>query len=690
MSIRFRRPFAALAALLCLVIAGSLAFPQSGSAQTDDTRTRVSAEPFTIVEQSSWVGPTGTFTVSFGAAGAAADTTFSLNVHSSVSTRDQLLQTARGNQLGGVLFSTPQRTRSELDPGSTGRLTVSIPLRDRYPAPADGLVLVEAGVYPVAIRATGPSGENRGRLVTHLVRLGATPSSAPTLAVGTVVRLEAPVAAALDGSPYIDDSLATTATRRIAVVGAYPTVRFTTLPSPQTLQLLASRTNADDPLAPLRVPVPGHQLLGSTYAPIPTGSWVASNMVPGFGAQLAGGAAATAALLGSAPDGRIAFLDPSVTPDALGVLRVNGVESVLVPSDRLDPLTDRSNEATLTQRFDVRTGTGDLLNAIASDSRIAELLASTENPVLAGHIALAQLAMLHLEQRGPARGIAVVVPYNADPAALNAFLAGLADSSGAASGAPGAPMISPVTASDLFLATDAALGTTNGRRTTLVRAFDSDQPFSLGRYPDQLLAADRMLNGIRSLIPDSPELVDPIAATVFSSGSATLDTGEQVGMLAHATTQASLITAQIVVPAEQVVTLTSSSGLIPLTIENRLPVRARVRIVFNSPKLDFPDGTVIEQELEPATTTRIDVAVTTKASGAFPLDVTIRSADNSIPIATTRFTVRSTSVSGLGLFISVGAGLFLLLWWIRHFRTSRRAEKLMPPTAEFPKNSPPG
>jgi hypothetical protein len=199
-----------------------------------------------------------------------------------------------------------------------------------------------------------------------------------------------------------------------------------------------------------------------------------------------------------------------------------------------------------------------------------------------------------------------------------------------------------------------------------------------------------MLNGIRSLIPDSPELVDPIAATVFSSGSATLDTGEQVGMLAHATTQASLITAQIVVPAEQVVTLTSSSGLIPLTIENRLPVRARVRIVFNSPKLDFPDGTVIEQELEPATTTRIDVAVTTKASGAFPLDVTIRSADNSIPIATTRFTVRSTSVSGLGLFISVGAGLFLLLWWIRHFRTSRRAEKLMPPTAEFPKNSPPG
>lgn len=690
MSIRFRRPLVVLAALLCLVTAGWFIFPQSGSAQTRDAQTQSAAETFTIVEQSSWVGPAGTFTVSFTAASAAPDTTFSLNVHSPVSTRDQLLQTTRGNQLGGVLFSTPQRNRSELDPGSTGRLTVAVPLRGSYPAPANGLVLFEAGVYPVAIRATGPNGENRGRLVTHLVRLGATPSSAPTLAVGAVVRLEAPVAIALDGSPYVDDSAAKTAARRIAVVGAYPTVRFTTLPSPQTLQLLASRTNADDPLAPLRVPIPGHQLLGSAFAPIPTGSWVAANMVPGFSAQLAGGAATTAALLGSAPDGRIAFLDPSVTPDALGVLRGNGAESVFVPSDRLDPLNDRSNDATLTQRFDVRTGSGDLLKAIASDSQIAATLTGTENPVLAGHIALAQLAMLHLEQQGPARGIAIVVPDNSDPAALNAFLAGLADSSGAASGAPGAPMISPVTASDLFLATDAALGTTNGRRTTLVRTFESDQPNSLGRYPDQLLAANQLLNGVRSMIPDSPELVDPIAATIFSSGSATLNADEQGGMLAHASTQASLITSQIVVPAEQVVTFTSSSGLIPLTIENRLTVRARVRIVFNSPKLDFPDGTVIEQDLEPATATRIDVAVTTKASGAFPLDVTIRSADNAIPIATTRFTVRSTSVSGLGLVISLGAGLFLLLWWIRHFRTSRRPENLMPATAEFPENTPPG
>jgi hypothetical protein len=691
MSLRFRRPFAVLAALLCLVAAGSLVFPQSGSAQTGDAPTGATpAETFTIIDQSSWVGPTGTFTVSFAAPGAAPDTTFSLNVHNPVSTRDQFLQTARGNQLGGVLFSTPQRSRSELDPGSTGRLTVTIPLGDRYPTPTDGLVLFEKGVYPVAIRATGPGGENRGRLVTHLVRLGTSTSSAPTLAVGAVVRLEAPVAAALDGSPYLDDLAAETAARRIAVVGRYPTVRFTILPSAQTLRLLTSRTNANDPLAPLRVPAPGHQLLGSTYAPIPAGSWVASGLDSSFGIQLAGGAATIGTLLGTAPDGRIAYVDPSVTPDALGVLRGNGVESVLVPSDRLDPLTDRSDEATLTQRFDVRTATGDLLDAVASDSRIAELLTPTDDPVLAGHLALAQLAMVHLQQQGAARGIAVVVPDNADPVALDTFLAGLADSSGATSGVPGAPMISPVSANDLFLATDAALGTTNGQRATLVRTFESDQTFSLGEYPDQLLAAGESLNGIRSLVPDSPELVDPISATVLSSGSATLDPEAQSAMLAHAANQASLITSQIVVPAEQVVTLTSSSGLIPLTIENRLSVRARVRIVFNSPKLDFPDGPVVEQVLEPATTTRIDVAVTTKASGAFPLDVAIRSADNAITVASTRFTVRSTSVSGFGLFISIGAGLFLLLWWIRHFRTSRRAEKLMPATAEFAENPPSG
>src|SRR5690606_6186443 len=122
---------------------------------------------------------------------------------------------------------------------------------------------------------------------------------------------------------------------------------------------------------------------------------------------------------------------------------------------------------------------------------------------------------------------------------------------------------------------------------------------------------------------------------------------------------------------------TSSSGRVPLNLENRLQVEARVRIVMSSAKLDFPEGSVIERVLEPATTTLIELPVETRASGAFPMTVTISSADGTLPVATTRYTVRSTAISGVGLVLSVGAGLFLLVWWGRHFRTARRARKLV-------------
>ena len=675
-----RHRLAAFAALLSLLVGMSFAATSPGTAQTGEK----ADDALTLVSQTSWVGPKGTFTVAFTDPGVTASTNFSLEVYNPVSTRDQFLQSARGTQLGGVLFSTQQRNQGEVATRTAGTFSLSLPLGDSYPSPTDGVVLFEKGVYPLVIRATGPNGENRGQLVTHLIRLGAADSTAPTLAVGAVVRIDAPVSIALDGSPFLEDPAAATAAARIAVIGRYPQVRFTTLPSPQTLQLLAARTNTADPLAPLRIPATGHQLLGSTYAPLPSGSWIASGLTPSFRAQLGQGAATAGAVLESPPDGRITPIDPSVTPDVLSVLRENGVESIIVPSAQLTTLSDRSDEATLTQRFTVRAGNDDLLDAVASDSRVAGLLAATEDPVLAGHVALAQLAVVHLQQPGAARGIAVVTPENADPRALETFLAGLADNTGAASGAAGAPMISPVTASDLLLATDAALGITQGRTTTLVRSYTSDQPFSLGGYPEQLRSAERSLLGIMSLVPESPEIFEPVSRATYASGTASLDPGDQGAILGHASGLSGLVTSEIVVPREQTVTLTSSSGLVPLTIENRLSVRAHVRIVLNSAKLDFPDGPVIDRVLEPATTTRIDVAVITKASGAFPLDVSIRSADGNVPVASTRFTVRSTAISGFGLVLSLGAGLFLLLWWARHFRTSRRAKKLMPAGDGFP------
>jgi hypothetical protein len=46
-------------------------------------------------------------------------------------------------------------------------------------------------------------------------------------------------------------------------------------------------------------------------------------------------------------------------------------------------------------------------------------------------------------------------------------------------------------------------------------------------------------------------------------------------------------------------------------------------------------------------------------------------------IGNTKFTVRSTATSGVGLLLSAGAALFLVLWWARHILRGRRTARLL-------------
>ena len=98
---------------------------------------------------------------------------------------------------------------------------------------------------------------------------------------------------------------------------------------------------------------------------------------------------------------------------------------------------------------------------------------------------------------------------------------------------------------------------------------------------------------------------------------------------------------------------------------------------FDADKLTFPDGDTVIVHLPASTVTSLDVDVRARSSGTFPLRMVITSPDEIVVVSRARFTVRSTAVSGVGLVLSVGAGLFLALWWASHFRRVRRARKLV-------------
>ena len=55
--------------------------------------------------------------------------------------------------------------------------------------------------------------------------------------------------------------------------------------------------------------------------------------------------------------------------------------------------------------------------------------------------------------------------------------------------------------------------------------------------------------------------------------------------------------------------------------------------------------------------------------------VTLTTADDQFLISTTEMTVRSTAFSSIGLFVTIGALLFLAFWWGNHILRSRRIRR---------------
>ena len=67
-----------------------------------------------------------------------------------------------------------------------------------------------------------------------------------------------------------------------------------------------------------------------------------------------------------------------------------------------------------------------------------------------------------------------------------------------------------------------------------------------------------------------------------------------------------------------------------------------------------------------------------RASGAFPIRITLESPDGHLEVGRARITVRSTAASGASLVVAMGAATFLAVWWGRNAMKGRRARGLVP------------
>jgi hypothetical protein len=335
---------------------------------------------------------------------------------------------------------------------------------------------------------------------------------------------------------------------------------------------------------------------------------------------------------------------------------------VVIPEAALEPV---SRTTTLTEPFELEVRSR-RMRAVASDPGLAAHFAgSVEEPVLSAHRLLADLAVLYLDRPGRPRASVVVPPPQWVPEGtfVAAVLSGLASS----------PILEGSTLSAVF---DRVPPATTGRGPLVRRMAAGTDP--VGGLPGATIRSlRRRLDAFNTILEPANPLYDRMERTLLAAQSSALRPRQRTAYLDGVRNQVDEEIRGLRMPSDRTITLTAREGELPVTIRHTSGYPVRVVLRLESDSLLFPGGDRRVIELaRPNATERFKVRA--RASGSFPLRVRLESPDGELVLAESRFTVRSTAASGVGIALSAGAALFLLVWWARHVHSRQRSKRLVP------------
>ncbi len=358
-----------------------------------------------------------------------------------------------------------------------------------------------------------------------------------------------------------------------------------------------------------------------------------------------------------APTGGTWILDRGIDVRGARLLADTGFERAILGAGAMGRGADRTDGTATLEGFE-----GGVV-ATPDPSSTAVLGDVSEGPVLAAQRLVAELAVRWRQNPSDPGGAVVVIDPRGRSEVVRSLLEHVAM----------AGMVQPTSVQEVL----GAMAADQPRRPVQIEADHPAEPTLTPGLAGALRAAGRDVIGFSAMTGPDTARADPSARQLLVAEAAGLSAERRRAHLAAATSTVRGAVRSVSLPRGARVTLTARTGTVPITITKTSDVPLTVSVRLESPKLEFPDGAVVRRTLEDETT-RLDVRVRTLASGAFPLDVELRSPDGSLLVAETRYTVQSTAVSGVGLVLSVGAGLFLAAWWGAHWRRTRRSRRLIP------------
>jgi hypothetical protein len=620
-----------------------------GSAHAQDPGSEESGElpvALGLVEQSTWVEPGGNFRMTLGVEGDTGsipdDASVSAIVYPRLLNRRAFSDTLVG-EVGTSPYSIPVTEPVEaLEGDRAGQLEVA------FDSGPEGASLTEHGVYPLELRLTAPDGEVLGSLLTHLL-LQPEVEFAP-LDVGVVVEMGGPPAQQPDESIDLSDEQLTNLSDRTDLLRATDQ-RLSVAPVPETLDSLdrLDEPGSDELLEDMGSVLAEHQLLARPYVDVDLETWVDASLVTEVSSQADQGAEVFRDLFGIEPVPDVWLTGGTVGAAEAATWRELGMAQAILPSGAVAEV--RGVEDSITPLVDLPDGPP----GFVSDDVLVERLVNADDPIAQQRF-IAELAMIWFERPGESRAVMLRLPSSAqlDPDAVAETL----DMMG--------PSLSLRTVTDLF----AEHGPTEERHPTPVTLTPKEGSEDLSWMPQRLQGAKHTMASLSGIL--SPDELAALQRSLLIAPGAQTD--NRRAYIDRVDDAAGSIAEAIHAPDTFRITLTDREGVIPLTITNELDEAVPVRVQLSSNQLEFLDGNEIEVEVPPGSE-RFDVRVQTRTSGAFPLHITLTSLDGEVILDQTTFDVRSTAISGVGLLLSIGAGLFLVLWWFRHWRRSRREVK---------------
>ncbi len=595
--------------------------------------------------------------------GATAGLVLRVSAHPAITSRTAFSDTLAGKGDPQVLDDV-SRPVTFLPRAADGQTIVPLGLQDPgQPRDTTRLNVKHSGVYPLTISLSPPNADPVASVDTWLV-VAEQPIES-RLSFAWVWQLIGPpltstnraaVQASIDPGGRLDR-----AAQALDQAGSVP---LSLVLGPDTFATWAefaqhdrlAASGLDKVRAALAEPA-NRQVLATPYVPLDVPSLDAAGLAETVVSDLHTGSDTIKSVLGVLTDPGTVFLDP-VDAGALGIYRDAFAQRFVLRERSVVPVP---HELTPARPYGVRSA-GRVYSATSSNDFVDSLLAAPGTRAERSQRFLAGLSLIALEAPSSPRGIVVATPpnWNPDPALIRMVLAGLHDN----------PFVHATTLDGYFAAAPADTSSNGAPIVTTLAPIRVKAPTVTA---SQLANAEESLASFRSLVGANDHRVIEGAHAILIAPSSALDPAIAEHELSGIDRSAKTFLSSISTSRREI-TLTSRTARIPLSFVNGTGQKVRVKVHLASSKLTFPDGAEQILDLPPHNTTS-RFLVEARTSGTFTMRVTLTTADDQFPIDTTVMTVRSTVFSSIGVVLTVGALLFLAIWWGNHIWRSRRRRR---------------